>query len=76
MNDYQKERINQIMRSQWESSHSHMIAASNPLATEEENNRHTLRAMESLGYANGMREVLEILGYSIRYEDHSIPQIV
>lgn len=75
MNEYQKERINSIMRSQWESSHSHMIASSNPLISENEKTSHTIRAVENLGYANGMREVLEILGYSIHYEDFSIPQV-
>lgn len=75
MTDYQKERLNRMMRSNWESHLHHITAAQNPLADEEDNRRHELRACEYLAWVNGMRETLELLGYPIRYDDHSVPQI-
>ena len=75
MTDYQKERINRMMRSNWESHLRHFTAAQNPLGLEEDNRRHELKAYEHLAWVNGMRETLELLGYSIRYDDHSVPQI-
>lgn len=76
MNEYQKERINRLMRNEWESYTSHMLASVNPIASEKDNKRHEIRAYEALAWLNGARETLLILGYSVRYEDQSCPQIV
>ena len=76
MTEYQKERINRMMRSSWESHLSHFTASINPLGSEADNRRHELRSYEYLAWVNGARETLELLGYSITYEDHSVPQIV
>lgn len=76
MNDYQKERINRQMRSAYESYRRHADALADPLLSDERKARlHSDAMNEAWARLNGMREVLEMLGYSIHYENHSIPQI-
>ena len=77
MTDYQKERINRQMRNECESYRRHADALADPLLSDEgEANRHSNAMNEAWARINGMREVLEMLGYSIRYENHSLPQVV
>ena len=74
MDEYQKERLNKLMRSQWESMQNYYRRMrENPTGMSYDHM--AIRASECLGYANGIREKCEILGYSIHYVD-GCPQIV
>lgn len=66
MTDYQKYRLNSMMRTEWESYQKHFSL---------NGDAHRDRANEAFGWTNGMRETLEILGYSIKYVDGA-PQII
>ena len=75
MNDYQKERLNRMMRNEWESGTIHFAASHSLTLSEAERQRHSKVSAAKFAWVNGVRETLELLGYPIRYEDHSIPQI-
>lgn len=75
MTEYQKERVNKMMRSEWETYRRHADVLEDAMCCLAEAERHDRVMSEALARLNGMRETLEILGYSIRYEDHSIPQV-
>ena len=75
MTDYQKERLNRMMRSEWESGTIHFAASQSLTLSEVERQRHSKVSAAKFAWVNGARETLDLLGYSIRYEDHSVPQI-
>lgn len=76
MTDYQKDRINSMMRDAWETYCRHSDAMKDKYLSERQVRRHADRMYELIGLLNGMRETLLVLGYSVRYEDGSYPQVV
>ena len=63
------------LRNCWNSYHRHLIALDSEYLDAEETRRHSVAMESALATMNGIRETLEVLGYSIRYDGNSIPQV-
>lgn len=76
MNEYQKKETNKLIYSEWKKWEKFDLMSTDPNTPDSDRPRLRRVAMEHFQFAQGMLQVVYILGLEVKNTDDDVPQIV